>query len=456
MFFIFFFNLLFAIVLFFTQPKENEANRWMVTFCLLGAITALQSSLAHAFIPYLLSIGAIFISKVLFQIHIYFQFLGQVASPYAVLMYAIVYSGVVQAKTKKMLSYILAIPMVIMIFFTDFYPDIRIDFRVLLVWVTPYYLVASYLMFYTWHNEISVSQKQNKLRVFIVLVPTWMAIYIFNNVFGAIYDTNKVNIFVAVFFFISYILFVSYIFLNGAFGIKVKVEQQQVLDKSMRIMSEGAAVLNHTIKNEVSKIKFFLNIAQNSVKRKDLQATEKSINETFSAIQGIDDMVDRIRAKTEEIVPQETKFNLIELIEKCIQSARPIMSSKGIQIKSRYEVDVKLIGDTVLLTETINNILNNAMEAIVSSKGLIHVDLFLKNKGISIEISDNGMGIPGEQLNYILDPYFSTKNNKKNHGLGLSFCYKIIRAHDGNLSVQSEVGKGTSIIIQLPKSRILT
>ncbi|NGY89316.1 hypothetical protein F6Y05_41020 [Bacillus megaterium] len=65
-------------------------------------------------------------------------------------------------------------------------------------------------------------------------------------------------------------------------------------------MNEGTAILNHTIKNEVSKIKFFFNIAQHSIENKDLEEAKKSIQSVFSAIEGIDNMVDRIRAKTEE------------------------------------------------------------------------------------------------------------------------------------------------------------
>ncbi|MCY9024089.1 ATP-binding protein [Priestia megaterium] len=449
--------MLFAIILFVSQPKENEANRWMIVFCLSGAVGAFQNWLINSIIPTLQDMNVVFMSKFLFQLHIYFHFLGQTVSPYAVLMYALVYSQVVKVKTKKKLSYILTIPMISMIFFTDFYPDIKMNFQVLLILVTPYFLIASYLMFRTWRSEINIYKKQNKFRALIVLVPAWLSVYVFNNIFGAIDTHQQLFRFIPVFFFLAYVLFVVYIFLHGAFGIKVKVEQQQILDKSMKIMSEGTAILNHTIKNEVSKIKFFLNIAQNSVEQKDLHGAGESIDATFSAIQGIDDMVDRIRAKTEEIVPKETEFNLIKLIEKCIQGARSVASSKGIQINTQFEVDVILKGDTVLLAETINNILNNAMEAIVIPEGIIHIELFLmKNKGISIEISDNGKGIPEEQLSRILEPYFSTKNNIKNHGLGLSLCYKIIRAHDGELSVHSEIGKGTSIIIQIPKSRIIT
>lgn len=455
MVFIFFFNLLFAIILFISQPKENEANRWMITFTMSAAIGALSESIVSDIIPVLQKLKAIFLSNFLFEIHIYFQFLSEVISPYAILMYSIVYSKIFKIETKKRLSYVLALPMIAMIFFTDFHPDILINFRVLLIWSAPYFLLASWIMFCTWRSEINMYRKQSKFRVFIVLVPAWLGVFIFNYTFRAINPDTELFRIVPVFFFIAYILFIAYVFISGAFGIKVKIEQQYILDKSMKIVSEGTAILNHTIKNEVSKIKFFFNLTKNSIEKNDLDKAKDSIESVFSAIQGIDNMVDRIRSKTEEIVLKETNVQLVELIKECVDEVQVICSSKGIKIKTQLETAVTLHCDKVLLSEVIKNVLNNAMEAIVIQEGMIHIHLSSIKNGISIEVSDNGVGIPKQELGRIMEPFFSTKGNIKNHGLGLSFCYKVIRAHDAELLVHSEVNKGTSVILQFPKSRIL-
>ncbi|MCY9019287.1 HAMP domain-containing histidine kinase [Priestia megaterium] len=429
----------------------------MITFAMSGGIGALSEAILTDIIPGVHKFGVESISHILFTAHIYLQFLGEVISPYAILMYSIVYSQIVKGKRKKALAYVLSLPMVFMIFFTDFHPDIDINFRILLVWSAPYFLIASFIMFCTWRDEINVYQREQKFRVFIVLVPAWLGVFIFNYVLRAIDSQTELFRIVPMFFFGAYIFFIGYIFLNGAFGIKVKVEQQQILDKSIQIMNGGTAVLNHTIKNEISKIKFFFNIAQNSIEKRDLDEAEKAIDSVFSAIEGIDNMVDRIRAKTEEIVLKESNVEIVSLLNECVHRASDIFSAKGIEITTEFKVDTVFYGDEILLKEVINNILNNAMEAITVAKGLIHIQMFkMKNGGISIEITDNGIGISKEELNRIMEPYFSTKKNIKNHGLGLSFCYNTIRAHDGELSVHSELGKGTSMIIKLPKSRVLS
>lgn len=455
MLFIFFFNVLFALILFVSQPRKNEANRWMITFTLSAAIGALSESILTDIIPAIKEMETAFFSDFLFQSHIYLQFLSEVISPYAIIMYSIVYSQTVNKNTKNKLSYILALPMVVMIPLTDFRPDISINFRILLIWAAPYFLVASYLLYYSWRNEINLYNKKSKFRVFIVLVPAWLGVFIFNYVMRAINSNTELFRMVPVFFAISYGLFIAYIFITGAFGIRVKIEQQHVLDKSMQIMSDGTAILNHTIKNEMSKIKFFYNLAKSSLEKQDLDGVKESIESVYPAIEGIDNMVDRIRSKTEEIVLKETNVNLLELIRKCVTELQVICNSKGIKINTQLESNITLYGDDVLLSEVIKNILNNAIEAIAVKEGMILVQLHRIKNGVSIEISDNGVGIPKEELNRIMEPFFSTKGNIKNHGLGLSFCYKVIRAHKAEILVHSEVNKGTSVILQFPKSQIL-
>jgi two-component system NtrC family sensor kinase len=69
---------------------------------------------------------------------------------------------------------------------------------------------------------------------------------------------------------------------------------------------------------------------------------------------------------------------------------------------------------------------------------------------ISVEISDSGIGIPEENLKKIFDSFFTTKDEIKGVGLGLSVCYGFIKDHGGDIKVKSQVGAGTTFTITLP------
>jgi histidine kinase len=75
-----------------------------------------------------------------------------------------------------------------------------------------------------------------------------------------------------------------------------------------------------------------------------------------------------------------------------------------------------------------------------------------KNTGNSIELrfTDNGPGIPEEELGRIFDPFYTTKEPGKGTGLGLSVCYRIVEELKGNIRVKSSVEKGTTTIVTLP------
>ncbi len=96
------------------------------------------------------------------------------------------------------------------------------------------------------------------------------------------------------------------------------------------------------------------------------------------------------------------------------------------------------------------NIITNAAQA-VDENGEIIISTKLKDeKHVSISIADNGCGIPEENLGKIRDPFFTTKEVGTGTGLGLSIVDEIMRAHGGDLAIQSEVGKGSTFTITLP------
>ncbi|MBP1622978.1 MAG: serine/threonine protein kinase [Acidobacteria bacterium] len=101
------------------------------------------------------------------------------------------------------------------------------------------------------------------------------------------------------------------------------------------------------------------------------------------------------------------------------------------------------------LNQVFLNILINARQAITGT-GEISITTCRKGAQVFIEIADNGTGIAPEHLGRIFDPGFTTKGVGVGTGLGLAICYQIVRDHDGEINVASELGKGTRFTIALP------
>ncbi len=101
------------------------------------------------------------------------------------------------------------------------------------------------------------------------------------------------------------------------------------------------------------------------------------------------------------------------------------------------------------LNQVFMNILVNAAQAI-DGKGRITIETGTGNGHVQVKISDTGVGIEPAHLTRIFDPFFTTKEVGKGTGLGLNVSYNIIQKHHGSITVESQVGKGSTFTIQLP------
>jgi two-component system, NtrC family, sensor kinase len=100
------------------------------------------------------------------------------------------------------------------------------------------------------------------------------------------------------------------------------------------------------------------------------------------------------------------------------------------------------------LNQVFMNILVNAAQAI-EKQGEIRIVTRESGGFVEIIISDTGQGIPEANLSRIFDPFFTSKEVGKGTGLGLNVAYNIIKKHQGNIDVQSEVGKGTTFSVRI-------
>ena len=99
------------------------------------------------------------------------------------------------------------------------------------------------------------------------------------------------------------------------------------------------------------------------------------------------------------------------------------------------------------------NLFVNASHAI-ESKGEIRVCVTHEKESIKISIKDNGSGIKQSNLKSLFDPFFTTKPVGKGTGLGLYIVHSIIEEHNGRIFIESVLGKGTEIMIHLPKANM--
>ncbi len=139
-------------------------------------------------------------------------------------------------------------------------------------------------------------------------------------------------------------------------------------------------------------------------------------------------------------------------MNECIESALTIVWNE-LKYKSTLEKNYGSLPPVMCYPRQMNqvfvNLLINAVNAI-HEKGIISIKTWHEHDSVWIDVSDTGVGIPRENLVKIFEPFFTTKEAGKGTGLGLSITYEIVQRHQGDITVKSDIGKGTTFTIRIP------
>jgi PAS domain S-box-containing protein len=109
-----------------------------------------------------------------------------------------------------------------------------------------------------------------------------------------------------------------------------------------------------------------------------------------------------------------------------------------------------LRGNFQQLEQVLINLITNACQALPDRERGIRVETAVEEGYVRVEVRDQGVGIPEENLERILDPFFTTKQDTGGTGLGLSISYNIVKNHGGDLAIRSRPGEGTTAVVRLP------
>lgn len=237
-------------------------------------------------------------------------------------------------------------------------------------------------------------------------------------------------------------------------------ELEEAVRQADRLSALGtvAAGLAHEIKNPLGGIKGAAQLLERELPDdSDLHDyTRVVIREVERVNRIVEELLELASPRGLSLV----KVNLHRVLGDIVMLQNRVVESGKVTIQQHFDPSIPpILADEALLTQLFLNLIKNAMEA-VGESGLIRLtsrilsDYSLTTKGerpsrmVAIDISDDGPGIPKEQMEQLFTPFFTTK--AKGTGLGLALCQKIVSEHRGMIRVESERGKGATFTVMLP------
>ena len=226
--------------------------------------------------------------------------------------------------------------------------------------------------------------------------------------------------------------------------------RQQTQQNQFQELAKLTGGLAHEIKNPLSTIKVNLKLITEDTQNDpdNPQRWLKKINvvqkETARLEQILDDFL-RFIGKS-ELDLQNTDVNL--LVNDMADFYTPQARAKNITVRlglAKNPIICKI--DPDMIKQVILNLFINATQA-MNEGGELIIRTNMNDKNANIEISDTGIGIPPEEIDKIFQAYYTSRS--AGTGLGLPIAKKIINAHNGNIAVNSQPGKGTSFTITIP------
>jgi two-component system NtrC family sensor kinase len=227
--------------------------------------------------------------------------------------------------------------------------------------------------------------------------------------------------------------------------------QEELLNKEkLASMGQLAAGIAHQINNPLGSILLFADTLHQEAGEKDRHREDLKmiVQETLRCKKIVSDLLNF--ARQQDVLAQESDVH--EILQQAIDSVSHQQSFAQVQIVRNFASDLPHIqADPFQLTQVFVNLLNNSTEAMpqggtirIETRGTDH------QQAVEIVVTDTGHGIPEENLGKVFTPFFTTKPLGKGTGLGLSIVYGIIKMHRGQISVKSQLGKGTTFTIILP------
>ena len=221
-------------------------------------------------------------------------------------------------------------------------------------------------------------------------------------------------------------------------------------------IGETAAMIGHDLRNPLQGLQYIVDLQRLRFER--MSPAERSRDEwqkeqaLFAKISDqifyMDKIVGDLQDYARPIVPEREEIVVEKLIEDVVQS---LPHTDGVRIATEVP-DLQLMADPHLMHRVLANLILNAVQAMPDG-GTVTVSASTNDGSVAISVHDTGIGIPNDAQEKLFKPLFTGK--AKGTGLGLAVVKRIVDAHAGQITVESEVGKGSTFTVNLPSEEEL-
>jgi len=240
-------------------------------------------------------------------------------------------------------------------------------------------------------------------------------------------------------------------------------EQTRQVEEANRLKSEFLSNMSHELRTPLNAVLGLTGLMADGnagpVNKKQKEYLKIINRNGKNLLQLINDVLDisRIESGTEEL--SITRIQLKEFLTSVAHTIMPLMEEKGLTLNIDIGDDIFLYSDADKLRQILVNLLGNAAK--FTDKGKIGVWAGVEegrlNDNVIIKVSDTGIGIPRDALEFIFDPFRQVDGSSTREydgtGLGLNICWKLVKLMDGKIEVESKAGKGSTFTITIKKDR---
>ncbi len=237
--------------------------------------------------------------------------------------------------------------------------------------------------------------------------------------------------------------------------------EAETLRQEKKLMEENFITLvSHQLRSPLVAIQQYFEVILAGMAGQVDEKTKDMILRARERLDGllklITDWLDLARISRGRIVDKFRLFDLKSLLEKQIEFMRPFAQENSVSLElAAPSASVSIQGDEQTLEQVFSNLINNAIK-FNRPQGVVTVRLKEEPGLVIIEVEDTGIGIAKEHIPNLFAQFYQVNRREgqkyKSTGLGLSIAKKIVEAHNGSIQVTSELGKGSTFRVLLPRS----